>query len=202
MQRSRKAPHPLKLRFISSKAPSPQTLKSTPVEKPSHRQRNILRVKRKITSRSAKAGPTMPTLETRPTAYTLLLEHARRTSILRFTSAKNRLHHRNPTPVPNSILLLHTYFIAPFSPHPSSVIQTSPLKTSPANASTNKAGKRFSFGNLLHFRYPTSNAPGSVKSISQAQVWGSGRLAWAFRRLASPYSIGFLAFAWMSGDLA
>jgi len=209
LQRTRKPSHPLKLHAISTNTKNTSeesVMNSASVEKQGRKRRTALKLNHKIKSHSS--IPQSPSLGSRPSAYTLLVEHAQRTSILRFTSNKNMMSQTQPTPVPTSILLFHTYFIAPFSPHPSSVLQRSPLekgeaaKTITGQTTKDTVKRRFTFGNLLHFKYPTSNAPGSVKSISQAQVWGNGRLAWAFRRLASPYSIGFLAFAWMSGDLA
>lgn len=174
----------------------------TPKNKPNS-ERNRLRFKHTLRTES-KSKPT-PSLETRPSAYTLLLEHAQRTSTLRYTSTLNDRHRTRPTPVPTPILLLHTYFIAPFTTHPSPLTpsNTSHKAAAPLDASKGikKIRLKASLNNLFRFRYPISNAPGSVKSISQAQVWGSGRVAWAVRRLASPYAVGFLVFAWMSGDL-
>ncbi|GAC92451.1 mitochondrial carrier protein [Pseudozyma hubeiensis SY62] len=31
--------------------------------------------------------------------------------------------------------------------------------------------------------------------------WGSGRVAWTLKRLATPYGVAFLVFAWLGGDL-
>jgi hypothetical protein len=45
-------------------------------------------------------------------------------------------------------------------------------------------------------------APSSLRTLAAAQSWGQGRAAWALRRLASPYGLGFLAYAWLAGDLA
>jgi hypothetical protein len=198
LQRNTRPPHPLKLNVgaAHTKGASPIASNQVVANK-GRRRRTALRLKHGIRSAS---GPIItPPLETRPGAYELLLEHAKRTSVLRYTSALNRRHRLQPTPVPTPVLLFHTYFIAPFSSHP-------PLQA-PTTSTTSSANKPpiapgFRLGNLLNFRYPATNGPGSVKTISEAQVWGTGRFAWALRRLASPYSIGFLAFAWMSGDLA
>lgn len=192
LQRAFRPSHPLKLN--AKAATAKQEAVSIPASSKGRRKRTALRLKHR--SMSPSAHTRTPPLETRPSAYTLLLEHAQRTSILRFTSALHRRHRLRPTPVPTPILLFHTYFVAPFSPH-------TPLEA-PASSTSSKSkpATRFRLSNLLYFRYPATNGPGSVKSISQAQVWGTGRFAWALRRLASPYSIGFLAFAWMSGDLA
>lgn len=197
MQRARRPAHPLKI-VVKAPQPSEKTTPAVGADKRTGRRWTGLKVRHRCAQRPV-ARP-QPSLESRPSAYTLLVEHAKRTSHLRYTSARNMRHQLQPTPVPTPVLLFHTYFLAPFNPRPSSATMDSPAST--AKASTGKPTKQFRFRNLLHFKYPISSAPGSVKSISQAQVWGSGRLAWTLRRLASPYSIGFLAFAWMSGDLA
>ncbi|UZJ57194.1 hypothetical protein CBS101457_006514 [Exobasidium rhododendri] len=206
LQRARRPPHPLKVTANRSRvnASIPHSSRESvhTTATPRHKRRLGLKTKHK-----AAAPPIVspPSLETRPSALTLLIEHAERTSILRFTSTKNMLAKQQPTPVPVPVLLFHTYFIAPFSTHPPPILQKSPTLQDASSKTTAEARKpnkiRSVIRNLLHFQYPASNAPGSVKSITQAQVWGSGRVAWAIRRLASPYSIGFLAFAWMSGDL-
>lgn len=33
------------------------------------------------------------------------------------------------------------------------------------------------------------------------RYWASGRVVWALKRLATPYGVGFLVFAWLGGDL-
>lgn len=211
LQKASRPPHPLKLNSTVTAASSLH--RPTPAEKvqeKSTKRRLGLRLQHNTASTtslsSSAAKRSIPTLETRPSAYTLLLEHAQRTSVLRYTSAFNQRHHTHPTPVPKPVLLFHTYFIAPFSQHsPLSTPPSASKTTSKDSNTTNKASSssiRIRVLNLFNFRYPISSGPGSVKSISQAQVWGTGRFAWALRRLASPYSVGFLAFAWMSGDLA
>jgi hypothetical protein len=209
IQRARRAPHPLKVHASrATKAASHNSAQSEKERDTPGRKKTLgLKVKHKATTRPIISPPS---LETRPSAYTLLVEHAQRTSILRFTSTKNMMSQTQATPVPIPVLLFHTYFIAPFTTHPPAVMKKSSISSTLDDANSKSSSKQTALKpnrirslvrNLLHFQYPASNAPGSVKSISQAQVWGSGRIAWAVRRLASPYSIGFLAFAWMSGDL-
>lgn len=209
LQRARRPPHPLKLNSAIKASSLHRPAFDEKVREKSTRRRTRLRLQHNTASASASTKQSIPTLETRPSAYILLLEHAQRTSVLRYTSDMNTRHHTHPTPVPKPVLLFHTYFIAPFSQNPSlqatfssPLLKTTSKDSSRINNKTNKSISRFPILNLFNFRYPVTNGPGSVKSINQAQVWGTGRFAWALRRLASPYSIGFLTFAWMSGDLA
>ncbi|CEH15105.1 hypothetical protein CBOM_02902 [Ceraceosorus bombacis] len=154
-----------------------------------------------------------PPLSTRPTAMSLLVEHAERTSILKYTSS----HRSSTTPVPVPILLLHTYFIAPFlalsspSTTGSAPLQsrlgtdtlskrTSASRRAPVGTSRERAPER-AVRERWTLKNPVVAAPGSLKSAVTARSWGSGRVAWALRRLATPYGIGFLAWAYVSGDI-
>ncbi|CAO1630147.1 unnamed protein product [Jaminaea pallidilutea] len=199
-----------------------------------------------------------------PGALALLLEHAENTSTLAYTSASRKFR----TAVPGPILLLHTYFLAPYltslsnealvagssgtgKPTASSV---EPAKVSSALASNDAApaqeGSRAQanrFGRLSvttrsaarllsewvnknpvsssipgvfgvnSSRAPSTGstaglqlsylpprpqtAPGYLGTLEAAHRWGSGRTAWALRRCLTPYGIGFVIFAWMSGDV-
>ena len=33
------------------------------------------------------------------------------------------------------------------------------------------------------------------------RYWASGRVVWSLKRLATPYGVAFLVFAWLGGDL-
>ena len=141
-----------------------------------------------------------PTLQNRPSAWALLKEHAMRTSTLRLTSSspKARL---SPTPVPLPILLLHTYFIAPFFPHrPKSYVQEQRSSSSAESV----VRKRWTLNNPVNtYAAPGArNLPGSVRTIKSARQWGVGRFSWILRKLATPYGIGFVMFAYLGGDLA
>lgn len=217
-ERVRRPPHPLKLthRNVSGSAKSPNLAGETT----RRRRTGQLRVRVPSGSQSGRKSAThsVPSLSNRPSAYSLLLEHALRTSSLRYPSSREAALRIHPTPVPTPILLFHTYFIAPFStaePQHAKVTNStaSPDGTSATGTIRGRATIPTSSAhraipphrrllNLFNYRYPESNAPGSVRTVAQAQTWGSGRLAWALRRLASPYGVGFMVFAWMSGDLA
>lgn len=179
-------PHPLKRKVVKSKVKSaPKKAVLGPVV---GGQRGRQR-RKALYAASKQHVRTPPPLSTRPSAYTLLLEHAQRTSILRHTS-------KNPgaplTPVPAPVLLLHTYFIAPFITRSTAVDASPPSATLRPESHLRK---------MWTLRNPVSAGPGSLKSVSSAQSWGSGRVAWALRRLATPYGLGFLTYAWMSGDI-
>ncbi|CAO1632899.1 unnamed protein product [Parajaminaea phylloscopi] len=184
-----------------------------------------------------------------PSAVTLLLQHAERTSTLAYTSSSQRFR----TAVPSPVLLAHTYFVAPYlsslapgsnggsseersggqpAGQPSdgklsaSASASSSLTTrsaaqllnrwtnrNPVSASialpsslargSSSASVGSSAGGLPLSYLPSkpSRAPGSIVAASSARSWGSGRTAWALRRLATPYSLGMLCFAWMTGDV-
>lgn len=199
-----------------------------------------------------------------PGALSLLLAHAERTSTLAYTSSSRKFR----TAVPSSVLLLHTYFVAPYlatsevtsynsggsssssglaraaaagteavkGENSTTVLGERTRTASPTTRSAAKLLRRWTNSNPVsstslfpstslaspsysppsstssgasRARLPLSylfprrprEAPGSLGTISQARSWGSGRAAWALRRLASPYGVGFLVFAWMSGDV-
>lgn len=191
---------------------------------------------------------------TPPSALSLLLKHAEKTSTLAYTSSSRKFR----TAVPAPILLVHTYFIAPYL-----TSLTSPTAGSGDGTTTSSPGQRqqghsssqpgastgrfsttaesaarllsrwinknpVSSSSLLNFQQGGSSsstgastsvgasggglrlsylppkpaeAPGSLRTASAARSWGSGRTAWALRRLASPYALGMLCFAWLTGDV-
>ncbi|EPQ25967.1 uncharacterized protein PFL1_06422 [Pseudozyma flocculosa PF-1] len=45
-------------------------------------------------------------------------------------------------------------------------------------------------------------APSGSVLKNGVRNWGHGRVAWALKRLATPYGVAFLVFAWMGGDLS
>lgn len=153
---------------------------------------NRLTLPSKISHISSK---TPPSLSTRPTAMSLLLEHAERTSILKYTSS----HRSSTTRVPASILLLHTYFIAPFLALSSNSTSVPLRMHSTAISSASKpalAAQPTSLGTSRDrtperavrerwtLRNPVVAAPGSLKTAAAARSWGSGRVAWALRRVS------------------
>lgn len=185
-----------------------------------------------------KAPPRAPARP--PSAISLLIEHAERTSTLAYTSSSQKFR----TTVPNSVLLVHTYFIAPYlaslttddgrlklkgfmaqdisssASRRGSVSSTARSAASLLSKWTNKnpvstsiyipshVFKRHgrgvsagSHGGLTYLPPRPQSAPGSIATSSLAQRWGSGRVAWALKRLASPYAVGFFAFAIMSGEV-
>lgn len=125
----------------------------------------------------------MPNLRTRPSAWTLLVEHAQRTSTLRLTS---NAPNAQPTPVPIPILLWHTYMLAPYLLKPPELQQQEPGSAAappPAAKATKKSPEQ-----ELRKRWTLKNpvaAPGSIRSLAAAQRWGSGRVAWALKRVSS-----------------
>lgn len=223
LQHFKRPPHPLKLRHKDIQKKSTEQIvqqsSSTSHLNGNRKKRHgQLKIKMPFKTTNTRREPhVMPPLSTRPSAYSLLLEHAQRTSSLRYPSIKEASLHINPTPVPKPILLFHTYFIAPFNSQDKqrAIVTKTPTSTvkpegfgakATSNATSTATNKLIPIYrrllNVFNYRYPESSAPGSVRSVSQAQAWGSGRVAWAFRRLASPYGVGFMVFAWMSGDLS
>ncbi|PWZ03672.1 hypothetical protein BCV70DRAFT_197877, partial [Testicularia cyperi] len=69
----------------------------------------------------------------------------------------------------------------------------SPSSSSLAGA---KPGSRMTQG-------PTGGFGSSDRSTLQkgTRYWASGRVVWALKRLATPYGVAFLVFAWLGGDL-
>ena len=161
---------------------------------------------------------------------------AERTSTLAYTSDSRKFR----TAVPAPVLLLHTYFLAPYLARSSSsepfisasgrASQTGQLphlsntqsqrQPSQTTASAARLLSKWINRNPVSSGGPASSSsssplpqtttflpprpaasPNSVSNTTLARQWGSGRVAWALRRLASPYGIGFVAFAWMSGDV-
>ncbi|CDS01006.1 uncharacterized protein SPSC_05180 [Sporisorium scitamineum] len=197
-----------------------------------------------------------PSLATRPGFLTLLIEHAQSTAKL------DRLHSGGLDPSKASIplLLLHTYFIAPFLPEiPKQVLDNQVVRTaagvdkhlrpsfSTSSATTTIADKvstvaqrtlllslasrrraadspeaklkrNWIRNNPVNFSLASPEAAGGVGKV-QAQgvrrvwggkgklqkegtrAWASGRAVWALKRLATPYGVAFLVFAWLGGDL-
>ena len=194
-----------------------------------------------------------------PSALSLLLEHAENTSTLAYTSSSRKFR----TAVPAPVLLVHTYFLAPYL-NGSGFGSTHELSSSsaPESGSTSADAKPSRTGQLHeHLAAQQQKKPKSQTTISAARLltkwthrnpvsstialplqgaaatsagsgatttgsaqaahtgptflpprpaaapssplskFGQGRVAWALRRLASPYGIGFVAFAWMSGDV-
>ncbi len=170
-----------------------------------------------------------PTLENRPSALSLLESHAERTSPLRWATSAAAKARIAPTPVPMPVLLLHTYFIAPFVPYRPQSYAEQEQAAAAARAGKRKRAialptpeeltrQRWTLNNPMKLSAAPgrdtwairsrgalkwlTTLPGSVRSIAEARQWGSGRMSWVLRRLATPYGIGFVAFAWLGGDLA
>ncbi|CAO1624680.1 unnamed protein product [Sympodiomycopsis kandeliae] len=114
-----------------------------------------------------------------PSAYTLLLQHARKETHLPSTSLS----------IP--YLLLHTYFLAPYTPNLSTPTLSGKLLSKWTQK--NPVSNNTSLSTLL--------PPKPIPARYDLTNWTKGRTIWALRRLASPYGIGFVIFAWMSGDV-
>ncbi|EST08046.2 Mitochondrial carrier domain protein [Kalmanozyma brasiliensis GHG001] len=234
-----------------SSAPSPSPLKE---ETPSSTESTECATS--TTRAKGRSRRPQPSLATRPGFLTLLIEHAQSTAKL------DRLHAGGLDPSKASIplLLLHTYFVAPFLPEipkpvldneivraaagvdkqlrPSSNTAT-PTISIPDKISTvaqrtllmslasrrraadspeAKMKKNWTLNNPVSSSLVTGNgkAGPSAHTARRAggfgasdkatlakggRYWGSGRVVWALKRLASPYGVAFLVFAWLGGDL-
>ncbi|KAJ9473989.1 Mitochondrial carrier protein [Pseudozyma hubeiensis] len=217
--------------------------------------------------RSKRRRPS-PTLATRPGFLTLLIEHAQSTAKL------DRVHSGgaiDPSRTSIPLLLLHTYFIAPFLPEiPKPVLDNQIVRTaagvdknlrpsssssSPQHSTANladrvttvaqrtlllslasrrrasdspeaKLKRTWISNNPVNFSLASGTAAGKPDGASGTAVgnmvrrrtggfgasdkgtlqkgsrhWGSGRVAWTLKRLATPYGVAFLVFAWLGGDL-
>ncbi|SNX85174.1 uncharacterized protein MEPE_03883 [Melanopsichium pennsylvanicum] len=205
-----------------------------------------------------------PTLATRPGFLTLLIEHAQSTAKL------DKLHSGglDPSKVSIPLLLLHTYFIAPFLPEipkpvldneivrtaagvdrhlrPSSILSRvssgdsigdkistvaqrtllmslasrrrstdSPeaklkrnwIRNNPVNFSLANAGKATNENQERKGATATLQRRGGFGASDKGTLqrgtryWASGRVVWTLKRLATPYGVAFLVFAWLGGDL-
>ncbi|KDN53059.1 hypothetical protein K437DRAFT_271851 [Tilletiaria anomala UBC 951] len=172
---------------------------------------HVRRAKQLREALHGRPGRFIPTLENRPSAWQLLKGHALRASTLRLPPLSPKAH-LNPTPAPLPMLLVQTYFVAPFFPHkhdsyaeggaarrkgkdtPERALRRRWMLRNPVNMSAAPEAYRGNNGGL------SERLPGSIKSPSSS-MWGSGRVGWALRRLATPYGIGFVAFAYFAGDL-
>lgn len=199
LQRRQRPMHPLKL------TPAPRThvfpdAPRNPVHRRKRMQSSRLRLKVPFTQHKALKPPP---LKTRPSAYELLLRHAEEVSLLKYPSARDAALRVNSTPVPAPILLLHTYFVAPFSSAPqpldkllatirgvpgagmSSVLDKNvrPNKLEQTSKSS-RVHILQRITKLLPGHLGEVQAPGSVKTIAQARSWGTGRIAWSLRRVS------------------
>jgi hypothetical protein len=224
-----------------------------------------------VSRRSGKASQYSPTLATRPGFLTLLVEHAQSTAELDYQHSGGP----NPSRTPILLLLLHTYFVAPFLPeiprpildnqvvrtatgvdrHLNSSSSTSSPKTVAGETVANKvatAAQRTLLMSLVSRRRSAESPEAKVKrhwtrdnpvnnsfaafdaTAAQTKMdgarthmtpqgagartgglaadgkgalkqgtryWASGRVGWALKRLATPYGVAFLVFAWLGGDL-
>lgn len=201
--------------------------------------------------------PPRPTLASRPGFLTLLIEHAQSTAKL------DRLHSKalDPSKASIPLLLLHTYFIAPFLPEiPKPVLDNSIVRTaagvdkhlqpssSPSSTSIGisdkistvaqrtllmslasrrraadspeaKMKRNWTQNNPVNFSLASTNSgkatgtEGVVRRVGGfgasdkatlakgGRYWASGRVVWTLKRLATPYGVAFLVFAWLGGDL-
>lgn len=216
---------------------------------------------RRRTNMQRSRGTPSPTLATRPGFHTLLIEHAQNTAKL------DRLHSNAPDPSKTSIplLLLHTYFIAPFLPEiPKPVLDNEITRTaagvdrhlqpdpssshSPQNTLADKVStvaqrtllmslasrrrsadspeaklkRNWTQNNPVNFSLARNEGMEGVRKVEEGlrkgrqggfgasdggtlrrgtRYWASGRVAWSLKRLATPYGVAFLVFAWLGGDL-
>ncbi|SJX64066.1 uncharacterized protein SRS1_14721 [Sporisorium reilianum f. sp. reilianum] len=200
-------------------------------------------------ARNAKATyKPAPSLATRPGFLTLLIEHAQSTAKL------DRLHAGGLDPSQASIplLLLHTYFIAPFLPEiPKHVLDNQVVRTaagvdkhlqpsSSTSSATNsipdkvstvaqrtlllslasrrraadspeaKLKRNWIRNNPVNFSLASGKGQVATRGVEGGKrvlqregtrAWASGRAMWALKRLATPYGVAFLVFAWLGGDL-
>ncbi|KIS68237.1 uncharacterized protein UMAG_03819 [Mycosarcoma maydis] len=241
-----------------------QKLASSPPNSSDSSSKSSPRPTRSALAFKGRIGCPSPTLATRPGFLTLLIEHAKSTAKL------DRLHSGGLDPSKASIplLLLHTYFIAPFLPEiPRPVLDNQIVRTvagvdkhlrpssaslpcsSPASSLTNKVStvaqrtllmslasrrraadspesklkRNWIKNNPVNISLASSTANGKqIKGHSTANLmrrdgrfsasdkstvlkgsrhWASGRVAWTLKRLATPYGVAFLVFAWLGGDL-
>ena len=174
----------------------PDPMKRPPSSAIPHVQ-NAQRMRKRM---RARAGRFTPTLRNRPGAIQLLKQHALRTSTLRLLSGSPPAR-LNPTPVPMPFLLLHTYFVAPFFPYEPEAYGQSHAPSA-AQTPESVVRRRWTLNNPVKLSAMPNQgkAPGSIKKHPTA--WGAGRFGWVLRRLATPYGIGFVAFAYLGGDLA
>lgn len=88
-------------------------------------------------------------------------------------------------------------------------INKNPVLTSITLPSSAKVGRESSCSvgssagdlSLSYLPNRPASAPALLQTTSAARARGSSRTAWALRRLVTPYSLGMLCFAWLTGDV-